>query len=311
MHPLATHGDATSPTKVQVDYPCMNASKTACTNTGNKAMSIDLSKFQVDPKSKLHLKDWKTNDDEGLAREVMAPIFQENLKAISELQYKLFADSSHGLLIVIQGIDTAGKDGVIRDVFSCMNPQGVYVKSFKKPEKTELAHDYLWRVHQACPGKGMIGVFNRSHYEDVLITRVHKWIDAKTCQRRYEDINNFEKLLTNEGTTIVKLFLLISKDEQFERLQSRIDEPQRNWKFNLADLAERKFWNEYMDAFHDALAATSEKHAPWFVIPSDKKWFRNLLVSEILLKTLQSLDLKWPKPEADAAVLRKALNDTK
>ena len=274
-------------------------------------MTIELSKFQVDPKSKLHLKDWKTNDDEGLAREAVAPIFQENLKAISELQYKLFADGSRGVLIVIQGIDTAGKDGVIRDVFSCMNPQGVYVKSFKKPEKIELAHDYLWRVHQACPAKGMIGVFNRSHYEDVLITRVHKWIDSKTCERRYEHINQFEKLLADEGTAIVKLFLLISKDEQFERLQGRIEEPQRNWKFNLADLAERAFWNDYMDAFHDALAATSAKHAPWFVIPSDKKWFRNLLVSEIVLAQLKSLDLKWPKPEADAAALHKALDDAK
>jgi len=274
-------------------------------------MTIELSKFQVDPKSKVHLKDWKTNDDEGLAREVMAPIFAENLKAISELQYKFFADGSRGLLIVIQGIDTAGKDGVIRDVFSCMNPQGVYVKSFKKPEKSELAHDYLWRVHQACPAKGMIGVFNRSHYEDVLITRVHKWIDSKTCERRYEHINHFEKLLADEGTAIVKLFLLISKDEQFARLQSRIEEPQRNWKFNLADLAEREFWNDYMDAFHDALAATSSKQAPWFVIPSDKKWFRNLLVSEIVLTQLKSLDLKWPKPAADSATLRKALNDAK
>ncbi len=270
-------------------------------------MPFDLSKFEVNPKSMRHLNDWKTNDDEGLTREAMAPIFAENLKAISELQYKLFADGSRGVLIVIQGIDTAGKDGVIRDVFSCMNPQGVYVKSFKKPEKSELAHDYLWRVHQACPGKGMIGVFNRSHYEDVLITRVHNWIDSKTCQRRYEHINNFEKLLTDEGTIIVKLFLLISKAEQFTRLQKRVDDSQSNWKFNLADLAERAFWNEYMDAFHDALAATSSKHAPWFVIPSDKKWFRNLLVSHILLAQLKALDLKWPKSEADAATLRSAL----
>ena len=274
-------------------------------------MTINLAKFQVGETPKLRLKTWKTNDDEGLDREAMTPIFLENLKAISRLQHKLFANSSRSVLIVIQGIDAAGKNGVIRDVMRGINPEGVSVTSFRKPEKSELAHDYLWRAHQACPSKGTIGVFNRSHYEDVLITRVHQWIDRKTCIRRYDHINHFEKLLVDEGTTVLKLFLLISKEEQFSRLQSRIDDPQRNWKFNLEDLAERQLWDEYLKAFQAAIAATSSHHAPWFIIPSDKKWFRNLLVSEIVLAHLKSLRLQWPKPAADHATLHKALNNTR
>lgn len=274
-------------------------------------MPLDLTKFQVAPNSKLRLTDWDPRADEGLARAAMEPVFRANLAAISALQYKLFAAATRSVLIVIQGIDTAGKDGVIRAVFSGVNPQGVSVTCFTKPEKSALAHDYLWRVHQACPARGMIGVFNRSHYEDVLVTRVHGLIDRKTCERRYAQINNFEQLLVEEGTSIVKLFLLISKDEQFLRQQSRVDEPQRNWKFKLADLAERKFWNEYLDAFRAAIAATSSAQAPWFIIPSDKKWFRNLLVSEIVLAQLKALRLRWPKPEADPATLNQALQDAR
>ncbi len=270
-------------------------------------MRLDPSQFQVDPHTKPHLKSWTTDEDGGMDRAAAQPRFERNLDAIAELQYKLFADGTKSVLLVVQGIDTAGKNGVIGDVLARLNPLGVYVKSFKKPEHSELAHDFLWRVHQACPARGMIGVFNRSHYEDVLITRVHKWIDRKQCERRYGFINSFEQMLVDEGTTIVKLFLLISREEQYRRLESRIEEPRRQWKLSLADFEERKYWDDYMEAFNDALAATSTKHAPWFVVPSDKKWYRNLLASEILLSRLKSMDLHWPKPQVDLDAVRKAL----
>jgi PPK2 family polyphosphate:nucleotide phosphotransferase len=199
----------------------------------------------------------------------------ENIQAMQALQYRLWAEGKRSLLVVLQAMDAGGKDGAIRHVFGPLNPQGVRVVGFKQPSEEELAHDYLWRVHRETPRRGGIVVFNRSHYEDVLVVRVHGVIRREVWERRYEEINAFEKRLADEGTTIVKLFLHISKDEQKERLQARLDEPEKRWKFSEGDLAERRKWGEYLAAFEDAISACSTAWAPWFVVPSDRKWYRN------------------------------------
>ena len=211
---------------------------------------------------------------------------------------------------MLQGIDTAGKDGTIRKVMSAFNPQGVQVNSFKEPEGQEKHHDYLWRVHNACPPCGTIGIFNRSHYEDVLITRVHKLIDEDRAKKRFRHINEFERLLVDEGTVIIKLFLNISKEEQLKRLRSRLDDPTRNWKFSSSDIGERKHWDHYMQIYGDTLTHTNTNYAPWWIIPSNRKWIRNLVVSEIVLNALRELKLEWPKPEANLAESRQALQET-
>ena len=226
--------------------------------------------------------------DKSSAQPLLAALNAE----MAELQNTLFAEHKHKILIVLQAMDTGGKDGVIRKVFSGINPQGVKVVSFKAPTSVELDHDFLWRIHAATPAKGDIVIFNRSHYEDVLITRVHKWIDDKTAARRMRQINDFERNLTEEGTTILKFFLHISKDEQKIRLQSRLDDPTRRWKFNLDDLAERKFWDAYQSAFQDAISNTSTLHAPWFIVPSNRKWVRDLAISAVIVEKLRSLKLK-------------------
>jgi PPK2 family polyphosphate:nucleotide phosphotransferase len=194
-------------------------------------------------------------------------------------------------------MDTGGKDGTIRHVFDGVNPQGVKVASFKKPTPRELAHDYLWRVHPHTPGNGEIVIFNRSHYEDVLVVRVHELVPKKVWNRRYEQINDFERRLAEEGTTILKFFLHISKQEQKERLRARLDEPDKNWKFSSGDLAERALWDDYQQAYEDVLSNTSTKWAPWYIIPADQKWFRNLLISQILVDTLERLKMRYPEAE--------------
>ena len=225
---------------------------------------------------------------------------------LAELQNVLYAEHKHKVLIVLQAMDTGGKDGVIRKVFSGINPQGVHIASFKAPTTAELDHDYLWRVHQEVPGKGEIVVFNRSHYEDVLITRVHNWIDNATAKRRFRQINDFEAMLTEEGTTILKFFLHISKDEQKQRLQDRLDDESKHWKFNIGDLDERKKWAEYQQAYQDALNATSTPHALWYVVPADRKWVRDVYVSSVLVQTLRGLKMEYPDPPAglDKIVIR-------
>ncbi len=215
---------------------------------------------------------------------------------MAELQNTLYAEHKHKVLVVLQAMDTGGKDGVIRKVFSGINPQGVKVISFKAPTSVELDHDFLWRVHAAVPAKGDIVVFNRSHYEDVLITRVHKWIDDKTAAKRMRQINNFESMLAEEGTTILKFFLHISKDEQKIRLRSRLDDPTRAWKFNPLDLEERKYWDAYQAAFQDAISHTSTAHAPWYIVPANRKWVRDLAISTVIVEKLRSLKLKYPEP---------------
>ena len=198
---------------------------------------------------------------------------------------------------MLQAMDTGGKDGAIRHVFDGVNPQGVRVASFKVPTPEERAHDYLWRVHKQTPGSGEMVIFNRSHYEDVLVVRVHELVPKAVWSRRYEQINNFERMLAEEGTTILKFYLHISPDEQKERLQARLDEPHKNWKFSTGDLAERKRWDEYMQAYEDMLSKTSTKWAPWYIIPANRKWLRNLLMSQIIVDTLEGLDMKYPEPE--------------
>jgi PPK2 family polyphosphate:nucleotide phosphotransferase len=218
---------------------------------------------------------------------------------IDVLQDLLYAERRHKVLVVLQGMDTAGKDGTIRHVFSAVDPLGVRAVSFRAPVGEELEHDFLWRVHRQVPRLGEIVIFNRSHYEDVLIVRVHKWIAMDECKRRYEYINGFERTLAENGMTILKFFLHISQDEQRQRLQERIDAPNKHWKFNPGDLQERKHWDEYMQAYEDALEATSTDCAPWYIVPSDSKSTRNLIVSSILIEHLEALKMQYPRPAED------------
>ncbi len=223
----------------------------------------------------------------------------ENVAALQDLQIRLWAEGRRSVLVVLQGMDTAGKDGTIRHVFGPLNPQGVRVAGFKQPTPEELAHDYLWRIHRQTPGKGRIVVFNRSHYEDVLVVRVHGLVPEAVWRARYEQINRFEELLASSGATILKFFLHISKAEQKERLQARLDDPAKRWKFSAGDLDERKRWGEYHAAYEDAISRCSTEHAPWFVIPADRKWYRNWAVSSIVRGALERMAPEPPTPDFD------------
>ena len=227
------------------------------------------------------------------------------LKELARQQSLLYAEHKHSVLIVLQAMDAGGKDGTIKHVFSGVNAQGVAVASFKQPTAVELAHDFLWRVHAQTPRAGEIVIFNRSHYEDVLVTRVHKLIDKGTCARRYQHICDFEALLVQSGTTILKFFLHISKEEQLARFAQRLDDPARNWKISESDYSERKLWDDYIDAFEDAMRATSADQAPWYVIPSNHKWFRNLAVSQIIADTVADLDLAFPPPSVNLEEIKR------
>lgn len=258
---------------------------------------MDTSAFRVSEGDKVDLSKWKTNEDGGYEKDdakAETELLNLELEALQEL---LYAEGRHKVLLVLQATDTGGKDGTIRRVLDRLNPAGVQVASFKKPTSTELAHDYLWRVHQHAPKNGHMVVFNRSHYEDVLIVRVHGFVPEKTWKKRYRHIREWERMLADEGTTIIKIFLHISRAEQKERLQSRLDTPEKNWKFEKGDLAERERWSDYQEAFRSMLAETSTDYAPWYVIPADRKWFRDRLISEILVDTLKGLDMKFPDPE--------------
>jgi PPK2 family polyphosphate:nucleotide phosphotransferase len=226
---------------------------------------------------------------------------EELLEQLSDLQENLYAEHRQSLLLVFQAIDTGGKDGAIRKLLTGLNPAGVQVASFKAPSKEELNHDFLWRIHAQTPGKGHIGVFNRSHYEDVLVTRVHGLIGPEVWLPRYQDINNFEQLLTRDGTRIIKFFLHISKEEQAERLQARLDDPAKRWKFEPDDLKERKLWDKYQEAFQDALSACSTPDAPWYVIPANKKWARDLAIAEIVVAALTEMNPQPPAANFDVA----------
>lgn len=223
---------------------------------------------------------------------------EETLKLthrLDHLQEVLYAEHKRSILIVLQGIDAAGKDGTIQHVMGGLNPQGCAVTSFKQPSAKELDHDFLWRIHQAVPGRGTIGIFNRSHYEDVLVVRVHDIVPKSVWEERYKQINDFEEMLVENGTTILKFFLHISKDEQEKRFEDRHNDPDKQWKSSPSDEAERKYWDAYQKAFEDALSKCSPAHAPWFVIPANHKWFRNLAISQIVVDAMESMNLQYPK----------------
>jgi PPK2 family polyphosphate:nucleotide phosphotransferase len=230
---------------------------------------------------------------------------------IDRLQYLLYADGNQSLLIVLQGLDAAGKDGTIRHLFTGVNPQGVSVSGFKQPSKAELDHDFLWRIHKRVPGKGEIAIFNRSHYEDVLVVRVHKLVPQKIWSKRYDDINAFEKTLAQSGTRILKFFLHISPEEQLERFKKRLDDKSHQWKISESDYQERALWPDYIEAYEDALEKTSTKHAPWYVIPADHKWFRNLAISQIICRTIEEMRLALPPTHVDIAQISRKYHEAK
>ena len=253
---------------------------------------------KLSPDANISLADFATSADSfHTDRDEAEKEFKKLRKELVDLQNRFYADGRHKLLIVFQAMDAGGKDGTIRKVFRGVNPQGVRVTSFKKPSTRERAHDYLWRIHNAVPAKGMFGIFNRSHYEDVLVVRVHNIVPQAVWEPRYEQINEFERLLTSSGTTILKFYLHISKEEQRERLQDRLDNPEKHWKFSVDDLAKREYWDDYMRAFEDALSRCTTDEAPWYVIPADQKWYRNLAISRIIVSTLKSIDPQYPPPE--------------
>lgn len=263
-------------------------------------------KFRVKPGEKLRLKKLDPSFTGEHESEAIAKEATERSRAkLAHEQNLLYAEHKHSVLIVLQAMDAGGKDGTIKHVFSGVNPQGVHVASFKQPTGPELAHDFLWRVHPHTPGRGQISIFNRSHYEDVLVTRVHKLIDKATWTRRYREICDFEALLVQSGTTILKFFLHISKEEQLARFAQRLEDPGRNWKISEADYTERALWDDYIEAFEDAIRATSTHEAPWYVIPSNAKWFRNLAVSKIIADAMADLHLAYPPPSVNLAEIRR------
>ncbi len=257
-----------------------------------------MKQYLVKPGEKVKLSNWDPNDmgdfkggkDEGLAEIAK---FDTKLAVLQEL---LYAEHKHKLLIVLQAMDTAGKDGTISHVFDGVNPQGVRVARFDLPTPEELDHDYLWRVHKVTPAKGEMMIFNRSHYEDVLVVRVHNYVPPEVWEKRFDQINQFERFLVDNGTTILKFYLNIDKDEQKKRLQARLDDPAKHWKFRLGDLEERKLWDDYMRAYEDVLSKTSTDYAPWYVVPANRKWVRDLIVSSVLVDTLNGLAMKFPEP---------------
>jgi PPK2 family polyphosphate:nucleotide phosphotransferase len=252
-------------------------------------------KLRVNPGSHVRLKDKDAGDTVGYDKAAADAATAKDLRRLTSLQERIYAENRHSILIVLQGIDTSGKDGSIRHVMSAFNPQGCTVTGFGVPTPVEAAHDHLWRIHMAAPGKREIGIFNRSHYESVLVVRVHEIEPRQAWEAHYEEINAFEKLLADGGTTILKFFLHISKDEQRARLQARYDDPTKNWKFQAGDLEERKLWDDYMAAYEDALSRCSTDLAPWYRIPADKKWFRNLALGEIVADRIEALHPDYPK----------------
>lgn len=267
-------------------------------------------KFRVDPDEKLRLAKIDPayrgkHDTENSAKKAT----EGYLDKLSQQQVKLYAERKRSVLVVLQGLDAAGKDGVVNHVFSALNVQGATVASFKQPTPVELAHDFLWRIHPHTPSRGEIAIFNRSHYEDLVTVRVHKLIDKATCVERYKTVREFEKLLVANGTVVLKFFLHISKQEQLRRFAQRLEDPKRNWKISKSDYKERAFWDDYIEAFEDALAATSTEDAPWYVIPADHKWFRSLVISQIMAATLEDLKLTMPAPTVDLNEIRRKYHE--
>lgn len=267
-------------------------------------------RYIVEPGKTVSLGDIGTDRTAGVkSKKEAADLLEQNTQRLRELEYLLYAENRHALLIILQAMDAGGKDGTIRHVMGPLNPQSCHVTSFKAPTPEELDHDFLWRIHKAVPQKGRIAIFNRSHYEDVLIVRVHNLVEKSIWSKRYDQINHFEKMLSESNIHILKFFLHISKEEQKERFLARLDKPHKHWKFAAADLEERKYWDDYQRAYEEAIGRTSTEHAPWFIIPADKKWYRNLAVSEIIEQKLESLDMKFPQPLEDIEALRKRLEE--
>ena len=259
-------------------------------------------RYLVEPGSKVRLKRFDPADTAGMedkaeARKLLTACTTE----IETLQERLYAEHRRAVLLILQGMDASGKDGTVKHVMSGVNPQGCTVTSFKQPTALEQEHDFLWRVHQAVPPFGKIGIFNRSHYEDVLIVRVHSLVPKATWSERYDQINAFEEILARNGVHILKFFLHMSKDEQLRRLEARLADPEKLWKYSAGDLVERKSWDEYMQAYEDLLSRCSTKRAPWFIIPSDQKWFRNLAVSNIVAAEMKGMKIKFPEPSGSPA----------
>jgi PPK2 family polyphosphate:nucleotide phosphotransferase len=252
----------------------------------------------VAPGKKISLRDFDADYTAGIKRAKHADgELADNVASLDDLGYRLYAEGRQSLLLVLQGMDSAGKDGTIRHVMEGFNPQSCQVTSFKQPSIEELAHDFLWRIHRAVPRKGFVGIFNRSHYEDVLVVRVHELVPKEEWEARYDRINRFEKMLHEGGTTIVKVFLHISKDEQRKRLQARLDDPKKRWKFSRADIAERNYWSDYQRAYEAAMTRCNATYAPWYIVPANHKWYRNLVISRILRKTLEKMNPQFPKAE--------------
>ena len=273
---------------------------------------MDLEQFKVSPRSKVRLADFDPGDTAGIDRKSDGiALLASNVERLEELQARLHAEDRRSLLVVLQGLDTSGKDGTTRAVFTGVNPNGVDVRSFGRPGPEDLDHDYLWRVHRRTPGRGDIGVFNRSQYEDVLIARVEKLVPKATWSRRYRHINEFERMLVDEGTTIIKCFLHISSDEQMERLESRIETPRKNWKIEPADFEARARWRDYIQAYEDVMEKCSTRSAPWWIVPANRKWVRNAVVSEIVRQTLEKMDPKYPRVEHDLDEIRRLAAETR
>lgn len=261
---------------------------------------MDIKKYRVKPNKKVDLEKFSTKKDESYSKkEVKEEILPENLEKMFEYQEKLYAENKRGILVVLQAMDAAGKDSLVKKVFTALNPAGCKVTSFKQPSTEELDHDYLWRITKATPAYGEVGIFNRSHYEDVLVTRVHNLVNKKNdddfWEKRFEDINAFEKYLDNNGIKVVKFFLHVSKDEQKERLLDRINLDEKHWKFAVSDILERENWDDYHKAYEDMLEHTSTDYAPWYVVPADNKWFTRFVVSEVMLDLFEQLDPQTPK----------------
>jgi PPK2 family polyphosphate:nucleotide phosphotransferase len=259
----------------------------------------DFARYRVDPEEGFRLSDSDTTDTDDLTREQARAELAGLTERIAGLQARLYAEEQRGVLVVLQGIDAAGKDSTVKHVFSGSNPQGVRVYTFKEPTDEEAAHDFLWRYHQDAPARGMIHVFNRSHYEDVLVVRVKGLTEEARWRSRYDSINDFERMLARERTVIVKFFLHISKDAQLDRFRERLERPDKHYKFSANDVRERRNWDAYQEAYEDAVNFTSTPWAPWFVVPSDHKWYRNLVVARILCTTLEAMNPEWPAADAD------------
>ncbi len=274
--------------------------------SGGKRITGDdlVDELRLKPGKRARLKDKDASRTLGWEKEGALEALEANRERLHELQYKLYADGRYAVLCVLQAIDGGGKDGTVRSVFTAFNPQGCTVNSFKAPSAEELKHDYLWRVHQRVPPRGEVGVFNRSHYEDVLVVRVDKLVPRETWRARYDQINDFERMLSENRVIVLKFFLHISKDEQKKRFEERITDATKQWKFSPEDLEKRKQWKEYRAAFEDALTRCSTRWAPWHVIPADRNWFRNLAVSQVMLTELEKLPLEFPKPRFDPAKVR-------